>query len=602
MNLKKSISYKLLFYVLAIYFLVTLVVTAVHLYIDYKNQKMIIQDELTTLSVSSKKSFENAIWDLNNKQLEAEAVGIMQFPIISAIEVYDNNEKILISKYLMGKNEYKNSSFKVSQILKRELFDKSITVGKITLYSNKDLLYDRMKLNFSFILFDTLFTSILLVILFIVAFKRFLAHPLESLTTQIDSINVDQNIYTRLNYEHSKDDELAILKNSVNKMLDKIDEQVNILNENETILHQKIEEKTKQLQDYVDVSTDFVWETDSQGIYTEVSSKVIDILGYTPEELIGKSPFDFMSKEEAQRVSKIFQEIVINKDPIKDMKNEAIHKNGSRVFMVTNGVPILNAGKYIGYRGTDKDITHDKQKDLIILEQSKMVAMGEMIGNIAHQWRQPLSIISTGATGLKLQKEHNLLTDNSFFEVCDLINENAQYLSKTIDDFRNFIKGNRKKVEFKVIDEIESFLHLVEGSIKSYDINVVKDINKDIIINSYPNELIQCFINIFNNAKDALKNQEDKRLLYISTSLKEDKITISFKDNAGGIPPNILPHIFEPYFTTKHQAQGTGLGLSMTYNLISKGMNGTIQADNIVYKDKNKEYTGAIFTITLPLK
>ena len=245
--------------------------------------------------------------------------------------------------------------------------------------------------------------------------------------------------------------------------------------------------------------------------------------------------------------------------------------------------------------------SNEIQKQLF--KSEKMASMGEMIGNIAHQWRQPLSVISTASTGMKLQKQLELLDDESFIKSCDTINYNAQYLSKTIDDFRNFIKGDRKKVIFSLKEDIDSFLHLVEGSSKNHNIDIVLDLDENIKIDGYPNELTQCFINIFNNAKDALKeNAQDKRYIFISTKISNNKVLITIKDNGGGISDNILPKIFDPYFTTKHQFQGTGLGLHMTYNLVVDGMNGTIEAVNEEYIYNGKKYIGAKFIISLPLR
>ncbi|MEA2017074.1 MAG: ATP-binding protein [Campylobacterota bacterium] len=251
-----------------------------------------------------------------------------------------------------------------------------------------------------------------------------------------------------------------------------------------------------------------------------------------------------------------------------------------------------------------------------LFKSEKLASMGDMIGNIAHQWRQPLSVISTGATGMKMQKEYNVLTDELFIQTCDAINDNAQYLSKTIDDFRNFIKGDRNKTIFSLKNNIDGFLHLVEGPIKSHNINIILNLQEDIKIDGYENELTQCLINIFNNAKEELikkdtnvsfdstnkknYNNED-RLIFITTKKIDKKVIISIKDNAGGIPEDILPKIFEPYFTTKHKSQGTGLGLHMTYNLIVDGMNGTIEATNVNYEHANKEYIGAEFSISLPV-
>ena len=238
-----------------------------------------------------------------------------------------------------------------------------------------------------------------------------------------------------------------------------------------------------------------------------------------------------------------------------------------------------------------------------VMRSEKMAALGEMIANIAHQWRQPLSVISTGVTGMRVQKEHGILDDEDFDKTCQVINDNAQYLSKTIDHFRDFIKGERNKVEFDLTENINNFLTLVQGSIKMNNINIVLDLQENIKINNYPNELLQCLFNVFNNAKDALieKKIEDK-YIFISSKIKKDQVIIKIKDNAHGIANSALAHIFEPYFTTKDKTKGTGLGLNITYNLVTKGMNGTIEAYNVSFTYNKIEHTGAEFRIQLPLE
>lgn len=248
---------------------------------------------------------------------------------------------------------------------------------------------------------------------------------------------------------------------------------------------------------------------------------------------------------------------------------------------------------------TLQDITELKKRDKLLYEQSKMASMGEMITNIAHQWRQPLSVISTGITGLKVQKEFDKLSDDEFLRVCDIVNKNIQYLSKTIDNFRSFIKGDKVLISFNLKNNIETFLSLVNATAKTHDINLILDLQDDITINGYPNELTQCFINIFNNSQDILKQLDQKRVISISTKKNNHKIIIEIKDNAGGIDNNIIDKIFDPYFTTKHKSQGTGLGLHMTYKLIVEGMNGSIEANNIDLEYENKKYKGANFIITL---
>ncbi len=249
-----------------------------------------------------------------------------------------------------------------------------------------------------------------------------------------------------------------------------------------------------------------------------------------------------------------------------------------------------------------KSVEENRQKDLILNEQSKLVSMGEMIGNIAHQWRQPLSVISTGITGMQLEKTYGLLTDEKFENTCEIINNNAQYLSKTIDDFKNFVTGERVKKPFNLKKDIDSFLHLVEGTIKSTNIQIILSLDENIILDGYENELTQCLINIFNNAKDVLlSNEEMNRFIFITTKLENNQIIIQVKDNGGGILENVINRVFEPYFTTKHQSQGTGLGLHMTYNLIVEGMNGTLDVYNREYMYNNQEQKGAEFVIKFSL-
>ena len=246
----------------------------------------------------------------------------------------------------------------------------------------------------------------------------------------------------------------------------------------------------------------------------------------------------------------------------------------------------------------DKEI---KRKEEILNRQSKMASLGEMIGNIAHQWRQPLSVISTGASGLKIQNEIGTLSDEMLNHSVDVIIKNANYLSQTIDDFQDFVKVDKKQISFNLLENINKNLGILKGSLKTHDINIILECKDDIDIKGYPNELTQVFINIINNAKDALKeNNIENSYIFILAKKVNDEVVIKIKDNANGIPKDILDKIFEPYFTTKHKSQGTGLGLYMTYNIIVESMHGKIDVLNVSYEFENEQYIGAEFQITLP--
>ena len=251
---------------------------------------------------------------------------------------------------------------------------------------------------------------------------------------------------------------------------------------------------------------------------------------------------------------------------------------------------------------------NDYKKDIntqqsILSQQSKMAAMGEMIGNIAHQWRQPLSTITTASTGMVLQKELGNLSDDFFFEASNKINASAQHLSKTIDDFRNFFSPNKVKTKFLLKNTFSTTLDLIQAQFRTKDIKIIKHI-ENIEIYAYENELIQALINILNNARDELikKGEDKEKLIFIDVSKKDDKAIISIKDNAGGIPIDVIDRIFEPYFTTKHKRNGTGVGLYMCEEIITRHMKGSIKVKNIDFKHEKEIFKGALFKLSIPIK
>jgi ABC-type nitrate/sulfonate/bicarbonate transport system substrate-binding protein/signal transduction histidine kinase len=250
-----------------------------------------------------------------------------------------------------------------------------------------------------------------------------------------------------------------------------------------------------------------------------------------------------------------------------------------------------------------KAVEENTHKDTILFQQSKMASMGEMIGNIAHQWRQPLTLISTTSTGLlfKLEYQHEI-TQQELKDTMNKLNDTAQYLSTTINDFQNFLKPSQSSHEFNLKDVVNQNIEMFGKAFSNNDIKFELDF-QDIIINNNSNALLQVIINLMNNAKDALKESDDeKKVIFIKIYTKGENGIISIKDNAGGIPENILPNIFDAYFTTKHQSQGTGLGLYMSYQIVKNTFNGDLEVINQTFNFEGKEYAGAKFFITLPLK
>ena len=245
-------------------------------------------------------------------------------------------------------------------------------------------------------------------------------------------------------------------------------------------------------------------------------------------------------------------------------------------------------------------LDENTRQNHIVSQQSKMAAMGEMLSNIAHQWRQPLSVITTLSSGTKIQKEYNTLDDKTLINSLDTISDTAQYLSKTIDDFRNFFKTDKEEISFNIKDVFDQALKLTGQEYKNKDIQIIQDI-EEFEIFGLKNEFIQALINILNNAKDELEKSSDPKLLYIKTEQIDNYGLIKIKDNAGGIKDEIMDKILEPYFTTKHQSKGTGIGLYMTEEIITKHMKGELIINNIKTIYEEKEYIGAEFTIKFKL-
>ncbi len=246
---------------------------------------------------------------------------------------------------------------------------------------------------------------------------------------------------------------------------------------------------------------------------------------------------------------------------------------------------------------------HDelKEKEMMLHQQSKMAAMGDMLENIAHQWRQPLSVITVAATGIQLKKQFDKLDDKYLNKTLGVIVENSKYLSTTIDDFRNFFLHNKNIDTFKIDEALDLALNLVSSKFKNRDIELIKRV-ESIKLHGYKNELIQVILIILNNSKDALEDMDTEKYIFIDIFKKDGFAHILFKDNAKGIKQDNIQKIFEPYFTTKHKSQGTGIGLYMAREIIVKHMNGTIEVENEHFIYNKIKYTGAKFYLKIPIE
>ena len=356
---------------------------------------------------------------------------------------------------------------------------------------------------------------------------------------------------------------------------------------------------------------DGIMITDDKNKIINVNDAFMRCTGYKLEEVLNQNPSILRSeKNNPNFYENMWKELVENNYWDGEIVNKK--KDGtSYVEKLTISAVYNKKNKLTNYIGIFSDISKQKQQEEIIKEkermlfqQSKMASMGEMLGNIAHQWRQPLSVISVAAGAVKLGHEYEgTYGEKEIIDFLDSINNSTQYLSETIDDFRNFFTQDIENNDFDCVNAINKTLKLLSSDFKYKEINIIfKRIESDNIFAS-ENEFKQVMMNIFNNAKYVLleKVLDEKKYIFIDVYIEGSYINIDVVDNAGGIDENIIDKIFEPYFTTKHKSIGTGIGLYMVEEILTKHMNGEISAINENYIYEDLPYKGAKFSIKIPI-
>ena len=359
-------------------------------------------------------------------------------------------------------------------------------------------------------------------------------------------------------------------------------------------------------------------KTDLKGIITETSDAFCDISQYSRDELVGKSHNITRHPDMPTSLFKDMWNTIESNNVWKgEMKN--LKKDGGYYWVMANISPEYDEnGNICGYISVRHDITDKKELENLkenleveikkevekndkiqqqLFEYEKLNSMGDMISNIAHQWRQPLSAIATATSAMKVEKELNLLTDNSFEHFADGILDNTNDLTQTIETFAHFLKEKNELKDIIFQECINHTLEIVSTAFENNNITIEKDINYDnpIEVTIVISELYQVIIDILTNAKDILLERKiEFPLIKLNLKENENNLIFSIEDNAGGIPEDIIHKIFDPYFTTKHKSQGTGLALYQSYIMITENLNGKLYVENTDI--------GAKFFIELPKK
>jgi C4-dicarboxylate-specific signal transduction histidine kinase len=236
-----------------------------------------------------------------------------------------------------------------------------------------------------------------------------------------------------------------------------------------------------------------------------------------------------------------------------------------------------------------------KQQEALLIQQSRLAAMGEMIGSIAHQWRQPLNALGLVMQNIRMQHSMGQLTDESMTRMTDKGERLMARMSSTIDEFRNFFKPSKIQENFNLRQTMMSAADIMEGTFKNASIELTVVCDESIELFGIAGELAQVLLNLLSNSRDALKasGQGAPRILMLATVVPNG-VRIDVEDNGGGIAPDVIGKIFEPYFTTKDEGQGTGIGLYMSKMIVESYLRGHMEASNTA--------DGARFTVELSTK
>jgi signal transduction histidine kinase len=239
-----------------------------------------------------------------------------------------------------------------------------------------------------------------------------------------------------------------------------------------------------------------------------------------------------------------------------------------------------------------EEVGHNREKDHLLIQQSRLASMGEMVHNIAHQWRQPLNALGLLIHNIRDDYEYGALTKESLHQATADAQRLLERMSHTIDDFRDFFRPDREMADFDVGAAVRDALFITEASLKHYNIDIAAEIPNGIMAEGYPSQFSQAVLNLLINAKEALLQRASGGHIKVRLATGDDRANVTVDDDAGGITVDVLPKIFEPYFTTKEE--GSGIGLYMAKMIIEKNMHGSIAAENTG--------AGARFVISIPLK
>ena len=369
--------------------------------------------------------------------------------------------------------------------------------------------------------------------------------------------------------------------------------------------NRELESSQLFFQTIFETANEGIWVLDKNFITTQVNMGVCKILGFTQEDIVGKPFKDFIDESLQEKFFKQTQHGYL----INEQCNEIIFRdsNDKKLYCLISIESIKNMNdKEDAYFAMISDITQrqesqkelvelnslleerisdevlkNREKDALMFQQLRHAQMGEMISMIAHQWRQPLTAISTLTSGMKLDLVLGTPDFDVYEKSLDYVDEHVQHLSETINDFRNFFNPNKELEASDIQELVDNALSIVGASLKQHSIELKIDITTTKNVLVFSNEVTQMILNLLKNAQDVFEEKEILNPYITIKAYEEDSLTVvEISDNAGGIPETIIDKIFDPYFSTKDAKNGTGLGLYMSKTIVEEHCKGRLNVHN----------------------
>jgi len=347
--------------------------------------------------------------------------------------------------------------------------------------------------------------------------------------------------------------------------------------------------------------------TDINGNLLRANDKWADMTGYNHDELVNMSIFDILSPSSKESGKQLFKQLRDNE--VQEIDLERLYRRSDQtefwgqLYMTAIRDPETKATNFLGmvHDITEKKMQREaaERAEAMVIYQARQAAMGEMVGNIAHQWRQPLNNLGLILTNIEDAYRFEDLDDRLMFDSSRRAKNLIKQMSETIDDFQDFLNPSLDSESFDLDDMIDGVIELVQDSLNFNMIEINRVGRLNAIVTGQKNQLSQAIFNIINNAVDAIKSsQTENRELVISTEIQKLEsndyiVLIEITDHAGGVPEDVLEKVFEPYFTTKPKDEGTGLGLYITKSIIENSFDGSIEL--------SLTDTGTRFAIKIPL-